>query len=66
MEKLKCPQDWHAISLNPKTKIYVNVKEQIFSLAPVIALDQLEMVVKDCLKLSYVLKDLQKNINQIT
>ena len=52
-----------AVPSDPKTKIYVNVKEQLFSLAPVIALDQLEMVVKDCLKLSYVLKDLQKNIN---
>jgi hypothetical protein len=32
---INLPNDWYSLRLNQKTKLFVNVKQQIASLAPV-------------------------------
>ena len=45
LDSLRLAEDWHKLRLQGKDSfIYVNMKTEQFSLAPVLSLDQLQLV----------------------
>jgi hypothetical protein len=49
LEEIKLPADWYSLKMNQKTVLYVNIKQNVASLAPVFELHQTKMILGDIL-----------------
>ena len=65
LEEIKLPSDWYSLKMNQKTVLYVNIKQNVASLAPVFELHQTKMILGDILGQSIDFACLDKQILKI-
>ena len=63
-EQLALQPDWHAVKLTTRNKIYVNIKQNLFSLSPVLSLDRLDFTL-NVIEAKVDMKALQKTLRQL-
>ena len=65
LDQIKLPKNWYNMKINKTCNLYLNVKDQIASLAPVFELHQCQMLLKDVLGLNIDFALLDKSISKI-
>ena len=49
LEQIKLPKNWYTLKVNKQCNLYLNIKDQIASLAPVFEIHQCQMILNDVL-----------------
>ena len=61
-QNLLLPEDWFKVKISPRDNLFVNLKQELFSLTPVCSLHQLPFVLQQT-KINPNFKDLNKMLN---